>query len=153
MASTRKRSDEPSTPAPEIHLRSSRTQPASNGARAESGDTAGAAPAGNGPAGGAQSRYRPNYTRPTRRPADERENAFDMLAWMLEGATGIVDELRHNDLGLSEEFWVHAAAARRETLLAMHAALESIIEKTNAAEKEQQEREVRRERRGGIAIE
>ena len=76
-----------------------------------------------------------------------------MLAWMLEGATGIVDELRHNDLGLSEEFWVHAAAARRETLLAMHAALESIIEKTNAAEKEQQEREVRRERRGGIAIE
>lgn len=152
MASTRKRSDEPSTPAPEIHVRGARPRPAPNGARTEAGDAAGAAPAGD-TAGGAQSRYTPNYTRPTRRPADERENAFDVLAWMLEGATGIVDELRHNDLGLSEEFWVHAAAARRETLLAMHAALESIIEKTNAAEKEQQEREVRRERRGGIAIE
>lgn len=96
--------------------------------------------------------YTPNYSRPTRRRCEERENAFDALAWLLEGATGIVDELRHNDLGLSEEFWIHASAARRETLLAMHAALESIIEKTNAAEKEQQARATRRERRGGIEI-
>ncbi len=97
--------------------------------------------------------YTPNYTRPDRRPADERENAFNLLAWLVEGAAGVADELKHNDLGLSEDFWMHAAAARRETLLAMHAALESIIEKTNAADKEQQAREVRRERRGGIAIE
>ncbi len=96
--------------------------------------------------------YSPHYGRPTRRPSQERENAFDALAWLLEGATGIVDELRHNDLGLSEDFWLHATAARRETLLAMQAALESIIEKTTAAENEQQARNAARERRGGIKI-
>jgi hypothetical protein len=137
MAETSKK---PNESEPTIEVTASRRKAAQNGTDAPQ-------------PGAPRAAYTPNYTRPTRRPADERENAFDLLAWMLEGATGIVDELRHNDLGLSEEFWIHAAAARRESLLAMHAALESIIEKTNAADKAQQERAERRERRGGITIE
>lgn len=88
-----------------------------------------------------------------RKPASERENAFNFVAWLLEGATGVVEELRHNDLGLSEEFWTHAYAARTETLLAMRAALDSLIEKSSALEREEAERHARQERRGGINIE
>ena len=47
---------------------------------------------------------------------------------MLEGATGIVGELGHNDLGLSEDFWMHAYAARRESLMAMRSLLEEWID-------------------------
>lgn len=97
------------------------------------------------------------YTAPQcdsdRKPASERENAFNLMAWLLEGATGVVEELRHNDLGLSEEFWTHAYAARTETLLAMRAALDSLIEKSSALEREESERQARQERRGGIDIE
>ena len=139
MAATRKSTTEPQ-PDEEASISGSREPAPQNGAGAAAQPRT------------SRTAYTPNYTRPSRRPTEERENAFDLLAWMLEGATGIADELRHNDLGLSEEFWMHAAAARRETLLAMHAALESIIEKTNAAEKEQQARAARRDRRGGIAI-
>jgi hypothetical protein len=89
---------------------------------------------------------------PSRRPSSERENAFNAMAWMLEGATGLLEEFRHNDLGLSEEFWVHASAARREGLLAMRAAIDSLLEKTDAAEAALQEQQQRRERRGGIDI-
>lgn len=72
--------------------------------------------------------YRPRYSKPGRRPAAEREGAFNALLWLLDGATGVVEELRHNDLGLPEEFWVHAGAARKETLLALRAILDDWID-------------------------
>ena len=67
--------------------------------------------------------YRPSYEAPNRKPASERETAFNALAWLLEGVTGAYEEIRNNDLGLDEEFWVHAYAARQEGLLAMRAVL------------------------------
>lgn len=100
-----------------------------------------------------QSGYTATPHESDRKPTSERENAFNALAWLLEGATGIVEELRHNDLGLSEEFWKHAYAARTETLLAMRAALDTLIEKSSAIEREEAERQARQERRGGINIE
>lgn len=75
-----------------------------------------------------QRNYQPRYSKPGRRPASEREGAFNALLWLLDGATGIVEELRHNDLGLPEEFWVHAAAARKETLMALRAILDDWID-------------------------
>lgn len=97
--------------------------------------------------------YDAPYDNPTRKPAAERENSFNSMAWMLEGATGLIEELRHNDMGLPEEFWVHAYAARREALLALRAALDDLIEKSGAAEQQEQEKQKRRDRRGGIDIE
>ncbi len=96
--------------------------------------------------------YTPPPVEPVRRPASERENAFNMLVWLMEGATGLLEEMRHNDLGLSEEFWVHAHIARRETLLAARAAIDSLLEKIDAAERAEQERRQRRERRGSVKI-
>ena len=67
----------------------------------------------------AETVYTPDYERPpARRPAGEREESFSAFGWLLDGATGLIGEIRHNDLGLPEEFWVHAYAARREGLLA-----------------------------------
>lgn len=97
--------------------------------------------------------YTPRYSQSKRRPADQRENAFQGLAWLLEGVTGIAEELRHSDMGLNEEFWVHAYAARRESLLALRAVVDLLIEKTDAADRQEEERRQRRERRGGIQIE
>ncbi len=97
--------------------------------------------------------YRPEYGRPPRRPAAERENAFNAIAWLLEGATGLMEELQHNDLGLSEEFWIHAYAARQESLLALRAALDDLIERSSVERQKQAERAKRRQRRGGIDIE
>jgi hypothetical protein len=96
--------------------------------------------------------YRPAYERPTRRPAEEREDSFNALAWLVEGASGFVEELRHNDLGLSEEFWVHAAAARREGLLAARALLDQWLEETQQQQAAARERQTRQERRGGINV-
>lgn len=101
----------------------------------------------------AEANYQSEYERPgRRRSSEDRANAFNTVTWLLEGATGIVEELRHNDLGLSEEFWVHLYAARRESLLAARAAIDSLLaqtEKESQASKEQTERQTRR---GGIAI-
>ena len=96
--------------------------------------------------------YRPPYERPNRKPASERDTAFNALAWLLEGATGIVEELRHNDLGLSEDFWVHAAAARREGLLAARAVLDQLLEETEQQQAADRRREERQSRRGGINV-
>ena len=96
--------------------------------------------------------YTPPYDEPSRRPAAEREQAFNSVVWLIEGATGLMEELRHNDLGLSEDFWVHAYAARREGLLAMRAALDEMIERTEMETVKEREREKRRERRGGINV-
>ena len=97
--------------------------------------------------------YRPEYGPPPRRPAAERENAFNVVAWLLEGASGLMEELQHNDLGLSEEFWTHAYAARQETLLALRAALDDLIARSASEREKQAERAKRRQRRGGIDIE
>jgi hypothetical protein len=96
--------------------------------------------------------YRPAYEKPSRRPAEEREDSFNPLIWLVEGATGFVEELRHSDLGLSEEFWVHATAARREGLLAARALLEQWLEETQQQQTAQRERQTRQSRRGGINV-
>jgi hypothetical protein len=96
--------------------------------------------------------YRPPYEKPSRRPADEREDSFNPLAWLIEGATGIVEEMRHNDLGLSEEFWVHASAAGREGLLAARALLDQLVEETQQQQTVARERQARQARRGGINV-
>jgi sarcosine oxidase delta subunit len=101
----------------------------------------------------AQSRgYRPAYEKSARKPADERDASFNALAWLIEGATGLVEELRHNDLGLSEEFWVHAAAARREGLMAARAVLDQLLEETEQQQSEERQRQERQTRRGGINV-
>jgi len=74
------------------------------------------------------------------------------LAWLLEGATGFVEEMRHSDLGLSEEFWVHAAAARREGLLAARALLEQVLEETQQQQTAERERQARQARRGSVNV-
>ena len=96
--------------------------------------------------------YRPAYEKPSRRPADDREDSFNPLAWLIEGATGFVEEMRHNDLGLSEEFWVHAAAAHREGLLAARALLDQFLEETQQQQTAERERQARQSRRGGINV-
>ncbi|CAN5393534.1 hypothetical protein BH10CHL1_BH10CHL1_12570 [soil metagenome] len=94
----------------------------------------------------------PPYEKPPRQPSVERENAFNALAWLIEGATGVIEELRHNDLGLSETFWVHATAARKESLLALRAALDDLIERTDSQAQKEEEKQQRRERRGDINV-
>jgi hypothetical protein len=96
--------------------------------------------------------YRPAYEKTSRRPAEEREDSFNPLAWLLEGATGFVEEMRHNDLGLSEEFWVHAAAARREGLLAARALLDQWLEETQQQQTAERERQSRQSRRGSVNV-
>ena len=95
--------------------------------------------------------YRPKYGPSSRRPAAERDDtAFNVWMWLIEGATGVVEEVRHNDLGLSEDFWVHAAAARREGLLAVRAIIDQMVDED--VQQEEKTREERRSRRGGIQV-
>ena len=96
--------------------------------------------------------YRPTYGRPSRRPSSERDGAFNALVWLLEGATGFVEELRHNDLGLSEDFWVHSYAARRESLMALRAVLDGMLDGEEPQETGDQEPQPRQPRRGNINI-
>lgn len=98
------------------------------------------------------SAYQPPYGSSPRRPAAARDTSFNALLWLLEGATGVIEEIRHNDLGLTEDFWIHAYAARRESLLAMRAALEQFIESADSHLAEHDESEERRPRRGGINV-
>ncbi|MEJ5249734.1 MAG: hypothetical protein WHS90_18315 [Caldilinea sp.] len=95
-------------------------------------------------------RYRPKYSKPRRRPAAEREGAFNALVWILDGVTGLLEELQHNDLGLPEEFWVHAYAARREGLLALRAILDACIDEDAPPTEASPSSE--RPKRGGINI-
>ncbi len=96
--------------------------------------------------------YEPASEKTDRRPSAEREHAFNALAWLVEGATGLLEELRHNDLGLPEDFWVHAYAARKEGLLAVRAVLDDLIARTESQGVQETEKQQRRERRGGINI-
>jgi hypothetical protein len=88
-----------------------------------------------------------------RKSADERPHAFNALAWLMEGATGLIEEVRHSDLGLSPEFWSHAYGARKESLLALRALLDTLIDRCESQSRQEEERQQRRERRGGIKIE
>lgn len=97
--------------------------------------------------------YAPDYEEPARKPGAERPNAFNTLAWLVEGATGLLEELRHSDLGLSQAFWTHAYAARRESLLALRAVLDDLIAQSESQGRQEQERQERRDRRGGVEIE
>jgi len=98
------------------------------------------------------SNYTPEVENVARKPAADRPNAFNSTAWLVEGAFGLLEELRHNDLGLSEKFWQHAYAARRETLLAMRAALDDLIAHTESATQQAKAQEQRQSRRGGIQV-
>jgi hypothetical protein len=100
----------------------------------------------------AQSDYQPEPEPSPRKPAAARENAFNALAWLADGATGLIEEVRHNDLGLSEEFWVHLYSARRESLLAARALIDALLERLDQENQKEQEREKRRERRGDVKI-
>lgn len=87
-----------------------------------------------------------------RKRSSEREDAFNVVAWLAEGAAGIASELKNSDLGLGQDFWSHSSSAKREGLLAMRALLDQIIERSEAPAAQEEEREQRRERRGSISI-
>ncbi len=97
--------------------------------------------------------YEPRYGESRRKPGDQRPGAFDPASWVVEGLSGVWEEARRSDFGLSEEFWVHTYAARRESLLAARAALNAVLERTTSKAAQEEERQQRRERRGGIDIE
>lgn len=97
--------------------------------------------------------YEPDYERSGRRRTSEnRPNAFNALAWLVEGATGFAEELRHGDLGLSEDFWVHLYAMRREGLLAARAVIDNLLEQSEKEGRAASEQSERAARRGGITI-
>ena len=100
----------------------------------------------------AESGYTPRYSTPGRRPAEVRPGAFNVLAWLVEGASGLVEEARHNDLGLKEEFWIHFYAAQREGLLAARALLDSVLERVDKDAAQAERSEQQRARRGGIDV-
>lgn len=101
---------------------------------------------------GAQGQHGPEYDSRGRKPASDRPNAFNATAWLLEGATGLLEEARHSDLGLSEEFWQHFYAARRESLLTARALIDSLLVQTEREAERRKEKEERKQRRGSIAI-
>jgi hypothetical protein len=94
---------------------------------------------------------RPAYDPPPRRPRAERNDAFDFSSWLLEGVVGIAQELRHNDLGLPEEFWTHAYAARKEALLAARSLLDVAIERCDETSPPSARRKPRKQR-GNVNI-
>lgn len=100
----------------------------------------------------AKKAYAPRYSTSTRRPASKRPASFNPLAWVADGVTGAIEEVRHNDLGLSEDFWTHLYAVRRESLLTARALVESLITRVESKGDQQEERKQRRERRGSVNI-
>ena len=88
----------------------------------------------------------------SRQARSERENAFDVAAWLLQGLAGLSEELRHSDLGLPEDFWVHAYAARKEALLAAKALVDAALE--NCAEEKATQRGEKKKppQRGQVSI-
>lgn len=100
----------------------------------------------------AKADYAPRNSMPARRPAAKRPASFNPLAWVADGVTGAIEEVRHNDLGLSQDFWTHLYAVRRESLLTARALVESLIAKVEGKDDEQEARKQRRERRGSVDI-
>jgi len=93
-----------------------------------------------------------SYEPPPRRPRHERKNAFDVGSWLIEGVLGIAEEVRHNDLGLPEEFWTHAYAARREALLAARALIDTALERFDEEDEASARREAGRRQRGPVNV-
>lgn len=87
-----------------------------------------------------------------RKPRSERENAFDAASWLLQGLAGLSEELRHNDLGLPEEFWVHAYAARKEALLAARSLIDVALERCAADERQSAKKSEKPPQRGKVSI-
>lgn len=88
----------------------------------------------------------------SRRARAERENAFDVGAWLLQGLMGLSEELRHSDLGLPEDFWVHAYAARKEALLAARALVDAALENCAAGETSPGKEKKTPPKRGQVSI-
>lgn len=88
----------------------------------------------------------------SRRARSERENAFDVGTWLLQGLAGLSEELRHNDLGLPEDFWTHAYAARREALLAARALVDAALESCGEEKAAQDEKKKKPPQRGQVSI-
>jgi hypothetical protein len=99
-----------------------------------------------------QQENQPHDDESRRKAGIDRTHAFNPLAWLMEGATGLTEELRRSDLGLSEEFWMHANAARRETLYALRAVVDSMIARLEMQHQQEQAQQERRERRGNVEI-
>ena len=89
---------------------------------------------------------------PPRRPKSERADAFNATLWLIEGVGGLIDEIQHNDLGLPEEFWMHAYAARKEGLLAARALIDHAIQRSDEELAKAAQQEEKRTRRGGVDI-
>jgi len=87
-----------------------------------------------------------------RKPKSERENAFDAAGWLLQGLAGLGEELRHNDLGLPEEFWIHAYAARKEALLAARSLIDVALERCAAEAREAAKKSAKPPQRGNVSI-
>ena len=100
----------------------------------------------------AQEEYAPSYETPARKPASERSASFSPLAWIADGVSGAIEEVRHNDLGLSQAFWTHLYAARREGLLTAQAFVESWLTRVETKSVQEEDRRQRRERRGAVDI-
>jgi hypothetical protein len=96
--------------------------------------------------------YTPQYETPSRRPSEKRPDSFNPFAWAAAGVAGVMEEVRHNDLGLSEQFWVHLNATRREGLLTAQALLRSLLVIAESKTEQEKDRQVRRERRGDVKI-
>jgi hypothetical protein len=104
-------------------------------------------------AAAAQDVYQPIYDQVNpRRSSAERPNSFNPVAWMVDGATGVVEEVKRSDLGLSQEFWTHFYAMRREGILAARAAVESVLSRIEKSSEELQEQIERQARRGEVKI-
>lgn len=96
--------------------------------------------------------YEPTYEEAPRKPKSERPDAFNATLWLIEGVGGILDEIQHNDLGLPEEFWVHAYAARKEGLLAARALIDHAIQRSDEELAKAAQQEEKKARRGGVNI-
>ncbi len=96
--------------------------------------------------------YEPTYEDPPRQPKSERPDAFNATLWLIEGVGGILDEIQHNDLGLPEEFWTHAYAARKEGLLAARALIDHAIQRSDEELAKAAQQEEKKARRGGVDI-
>jgi len=92
------------------------------------------------------------YAESPRKPKTERENAFDASAWLIQGLIGLGEELRHSDLGLPEDFWVHAYAARKEALLAARVLVDTALEKCASEEAAQSAPKKKPPQRGQVSI-
>lgn len=92
------------------------------------------------------------YAESPRKPKSERENAFDLGGWLVQGLVGLSEELRHSDLGLPEDFWVHAYAARKEALLAARALVDAALEKCAEEEGKATKATKKPPKRGQVSI-